>query len=63
MGAGCLEVAIMPSNSKLLPFRPNVPYLSKFCCNTVDVEFTKRAKENDGDIIVAGANYGQGSSR
>lgn len=54
---------IMPSNSKLLPFRSNIPYLSKFCFNTVDVEFPKRAKENDGGIIVAGANYGQGSSR
>ncbi|MGG7079093.1 aconitate hydratase [Clostridium sardiniense] len=54
---------IMPSNSKLLPFRSNIPYLSKFCFNTVDVEFPKRAKENNGGIIVAGANYGQGSSR
>ncbi len=54
---------IMPSNSKLLPFRSNIPYLSEFCFNTVDVEFPKRAKENGGGIIVAGANYGQGSSR
>lgn len=54
---------IMPSNSKLLPFRSNIPYLSEFCFNTVDEEFPKRAKENDGGIIVAGANYGQGSSR
>lgn len=54
---------IMPSNSKLLPFRSNIPYLSEFCFNTVDAEFPKRAKENDGGIIVAGTNYGQGSSR
>lgn len=54
---------IMPSNSKLLPFRSNIPYLSEFCFNTVDSEFTKRAKENGGGIIVAGSNYGQGSSR
>lgn len=54
---------IMPSNSKLLPFRSNIPYLSEYCFNTVDKEFPKRAKENNGGIIVAGNNYGQGSSR
>ncbi|MDU5105090.1 aconitate hydratase [Clostridium sp.] len=54
---------IMPSNSKLLPFRSNIPYLSEYCFNTVDNEFPKRAKENNGGIIVAGNNYGQGSSR
>lgn len=54
---------IMPSNSKLLPFRSNIPYLAEFCFNTVDTEFPKRAKENNGGIIIAGNNYGQGSSR
>ncbi|MCQ2969276.1 MAG: aconitate hydratase [Clostridium sp.] len=54
---------IMPSNSKLLPFRSNIPYLSEFCFNTIDSEFPKRAKENGGGIIIAGENYGQGSSR
>lgn len=54
---------IMPSNSKLLPFRSNIPYLAEYCFNTVDEEFPRRAKENNGGIIVAGNNYGQGSSR
>lgn len=54
---------IMPSNSKLLPFRSNIPYLAEYCFNTVDEDFPKRAKENNGGIIVAGNNYGQGSSR
>lgn len=54
---------IMPSNSKLLPFRSNIPYLSEFCFNTIDKEFPKRAKEFNGGFIVAGENYGQGSSR
>ena len=54
---------IMPSNSKLLPFRSNIPYLSDFCFNTVDKEFPNRAKENKGGFIIAGNNYGQGSSR
>ena len=54
---------IMPSNSKLLPFRSNIPYLSQFCFNTVDTEFPKRAKSLGGGLIIAGENYGQGSSR
>ncbi|OPX47074.1 aconitate hydratase [Clostridium thermobutyricum] len=54
---------IMPSNSNLLPFRSNIPYLSEFCFNTVDKEFPNRAKENGGGLIIAGDNYGQGSSR
>lgn len=54
---------IMPSSSKLLPFRSNIPYLSDYCFNTIDEEFPRRAKENNGGIIVAGNNYGQGSSR
>lgn len=55
--------AIMPSNAKLLPYRSNIPYLSEFCFSQMDEEFPKRAKENNGGIIVAGKNYGQGSSR
>ena len=54
---------IMPSNSKLLPFRSNIPYLSQFCFNTIDTEFPKRAKNLGGGFIIAGENYGQGSSR
>lgn len=54
---------IMPSNAKLLPFRSNIPHLANFCFNTIDEDFPKRAKENDGGIIVGGENYGQGSSR
>ena len=54
---------IMPSNSKLLPFRSNIPYLSQFCFNTIDTEFPNRAKNLGGGFIVAGENYGQGSSR
>jgi aconitate hydratase len=54
---------IMPSNSKLLPYRSNVPYLADFCFNTVDTDFPARAKEYNGGFIVGGNNYGQGSSR
>ena len=54
---------IMPSNAKLLPYRSNIPYLSDYCLNPSDPTFAARAKEKGGGFIVAGANYGQGSSR
>jgi aconitate hydratase len=55
--------AIMPSNARLLPYRSNIPYLSEYCFSLVDKDFPKKAKENNGGMIVAGKNYGQGSSR
>jgi aconitate hydratase len=55
--------AIMPSNANLLPYRSNIPYLSEYCFSLVDRDFPKKARENNGGIIVAGKNYGQGSSR
>jgi len=54
---------IMPSNASLLPFRSNIPYLSEFCLTPLDPNFPKNAKENNGGFIIAGKNYGQGSSR
>ncbi|MHC1721551.1 MAG: aconitate hydratase [Clostridiaceae bacterium] len=54
---------IMPSNAKLLPYRSNIPYLSEYCLTPCDKEFPKKALENKGGFIVAGSNYGQGSSR
>lgn len=54
---------IMPSNAKLLPYRSNIPYLAEYCLTPCDPEFPKRAAANKGGIIVAGENYGQGSSR
>ena len=54
---------IMPSNAKLLPYRSNIPHLSDFCLTPVDETFPARAKAEGGGFLVAGANYGQGSSR
>ncbi|OHW61713.1 homoaconitase large subunit [Andreesenia angusta] len=54
---------IMPSNAKLLPYRSNIPYLADHCLVPCDPDFPSRAKENGGGVIVAGTNYGQGSSR
>ena len=54
---------IMPAGAKILPFRSNIPYLSKFCFSVCDSNFADRCKEYKNGIIIAGANYGQGSSR
>jgi aconitate hydratase len=54
---------IMPSTAKLLPLRSNIPALAEYCFSPVDKDFSKKAKEKCGGIIVGGENYGQGSSR
>ena len=54
---------IVPSDSKLLPYRSNVPHLAKFSFCKVDDQFYTRAIQNNGGFIVGGDNYGQGSSR
>lgn len=54
---------IMPAGAKILPYRSNIPYLSKFCFAVCDESFATRALEAKSSIIVGGSNYGQGSSR
>ena len=54
---------IMPAGAKILPYRSNIPYLSKFCFEVCDPTFAERAKAAGQSIIVGGSNYGQGSSR
>ena len=54
---------IMPSDSRLLPYRSNVPYLSNFCFEKIDAGFAERCKNAGACAIVGGENYGQGSSR
>ena len=38
-------------------------FLAEFCLTPSDAGFPAKAKKYDGGIIVAGSNYGQGSSR
>jgi len=54
---------IMPAGSKILPLRSNIPAISEHVFEAVDPDFPARAKEKGGGFIVAGENYGQGSSR
>ena len=62
-GDGITTDDICPSNAHLLPFRSNIEYLSNFAFTTKIDDFKNRCQENGGGIIVAGENYGQGSSR
>lgn len=62
-GDGITTDDICPSNAHLLPFRSNIAYLSNFAFTTKIDDFKDRCEANDGGIIVAGENYGQGSSR
>ncbi len=57
---------IMPAGAKILPLRSNLPEISKHVFEQIDPDFSKRAleaKAQGGCAIIAGDNYGQGSSR
>ncbi len=54
---------IMPAGAKILPLRSNVPEISKYVFEAVDASFHDKALEKGGGFIIAGENYGQGSSR
>lgn len=57
--------AILPAGANVLPFRSNIPEIAKFTYSLVDETFYDRAMEHQksGFLIIAGSNYGQGSSR
>ncbi len=54
---------IAPAGAKVLPYRSNIEKLSTFVFENNIEHFDQICKENHGGIIVAGENYGQGSSR
>ncbi|HLO28926.1 MAG TPA: aconitate hydratase [Anaerolineales bacterium] len=57
---------IMPAGARVLPYRSNIPKISEFVFEIVDSTYHKRALERTPPgphVIVAGENYGQGSSR
>ncbi len=56
---------IHAGGSKVLPFRSNIPESSKFAFEIVDDTYYSRAmtQKEKGHVIIAGFNYGQGSSR
>jgi aconitate hydratase len=57
---------IMPAGSRL-KYRSNIPKYAEFVFEGVDATFSKKALENKKagihNVVIAGASYGQGSSR
>ena len=56
---------IMPAGARVLPYRSNIPEISKYVFSRIDESFYSRAMahQKQGFILIGGSNYGQGSSR
>jgi aconitate hydratase len=57
---------ILPAGARVLPYRSNIPRIAEFTFDMVDTTYPERARavrERSGHAVVAGSNYGQGSSR
>lgn len=54
---------ILPAGARALPFRSDIARLAGFTFSQVDDGYVQRAREAGTHAIVAGENYGQGSSR
>lgn len=56
---------ILPAGTEVLPFRSNIPGISRFVFSRIDETYYERAMRyrGSGSFVVGGMNYGQGSSR
>ena len=54
---------IAPAGAKVLPYRSNIEKISEFIFMNVKASFHDDCLEHGGGFIIAGSNYGQGSSR
>jgi aconitate hydratase len=65
MGDNISTDEIMPAGAKALPYRSNIPGISRFAFSQIDDTYYERAMPYRlrGSLVVAGENYGQGSSR
>jgi aconitate hydratase len=54
---------LSPDGATVMAYRSNVPAIAEFTFQHRDKDFVRRAREWSGGFIVAGHNYGQGSSR
>jgi aconitate hydratase len=56
---------IMPAGARVLPFRSNIPAISRFVFSQIDEDYAKRAEAlgRKPSFVIGGLNYGQGSSR
>jgi aconitate hydratase len=63
MGDDISTDEISPAGARALPYRSNIPELAEFTFRGVDHDYPRRAREAGQHCVVAGDNYGQGSSR
>lgn len=66
MGDNISTDEILAGGARVLPFRSNLPEISKFTFEIIDDTYYKRAMDiadDTGHAVVGGFNYGQGSSR
>jgi len=67
MGDSVSTDEILKAGAEVLPFRSNLPEISKYTFTVIDDSFYDRAMESKshygGHIVVAGENYAQRSSR
>ncbi|MFD1038217.1 aconitate hydratase [Virgibacillus byunsanensis] len=66
MGDNISTDEILAGGARVLPYRSNLPEISKFTFEIIDDTYYQRGKdsvEKGGHAIVGGFNYGQGSSR
>lgn len=57
---------ILPAGARVLPYRSNIPEISRFVFEQIDSHYAEDAqdvREAGGHAVIAGENYGQGSSR
>ena len=54
---------IIPGSADVLMYRSNIEKLSEYTLSRVDDTFAERAMAAESGVLVAGENYGQGSSR
>jgi aconitate hydratase len=68
MGDDVSTEEILRAGAEVLPLRSNIPEIARFAFDGVDDTYAERVDQlrrdgADGHAVIAGANYGQGSSR
>lgn len=63
MGDNITTDHIIPGTAEVLMYRSNIDKLSEYTLSRIDATFSERAKVAGAGVLVAGQNYGQGSSR
>ncbi|MEX0608226.1 MAG: aconitate hydratase [Balneolaceae bacterium] len=67
MGDNISTDEILKAGAEVLPYRSNIPEISKYAYTVIDNTFYERAMATKeaagGHVVIAGENYAQGSSR